>query len=186
MACDKRKVGPQMAKMTAKGNKEYFVKKVMEKRTENNKTEYLLQWVTDPNPSWEPEANLRCADLIRRYEFNQYYPEMGIRLQAGRAKQLEKQRLEASGETPPPVLDKKRDLPQEEVEEEEAEEEEKKTVATSKKRKLEESKKSPKVVKKKEKAPKPAKKVKPTIPEKVRPESSRTSARLQKNNSFLY
>lgn len=64
----------QTAKMTSKDNKTYFVQKVLDKRIRKdgnvNKTEYLLKWTTGSADSWEPEENLNCNALIKKYEYN--------------------------------------------------------------------------------------------------------------------
>jgi hypothetical protein len=60
--------------MTSKDNKTYFVQKILDKRTRKvgneDKVEYLLKWTTGSEDSWEPEENLNCAVLIRKYEYN--------------------------------------------------------------------------------------------------------------------
>jgi hypothetical protein len=60
--------------MTSKDNKTYFVQKVLDKRTRKvgneDKIEYLLKWTTGSEDSWEPEENLNCTALIRKYEYN--------------------------------------------------------------------------------------------------------------------
>jgi hypothetical protein len=59
-----------MAKMTSNGN-ETFVQKIIDKRTRKignqDKIEYLLKWTNGSEDSWEPEENLNCSLLIKKY-----------------------------------------------------------------------------------------------------------------------
>ena len=58
--------------MTSKGNKSYFVQKILDMRTTKvGATEYLLKWATGYEDSWEPEENIiNCDVLIRKYNYN--------------------------------------------------------------------------------------------------------------------
>jgi len=50
---------------------EYEVERILEKRTRKNKTEYLVKWKGYDDPAentWEPEDNLDCPDIIRKFE----------------------------------------------------------------------------------------------------------------------
>ncbi|XP_060834071.1 chromobox protein homolog 5-like [Rhopalosiphum padi] len=53
-----------------KQDEEYVVKKILDKRIQHGKVEYLLKWKGFSNfeNSWEPIENLNCEDLIKKYE----------------------------------------------------------------------------------------------------------------------
>lgn len=53
--------------------KEWSVERILDKRINNGKVEYLLKWqeYDDEYNSWEPITNLSCIDLIEEYEFKQ-------------------------------------------------------------------------------------------------------------------
>ncbi|XP_060854775.1 chromobox protein homolog 5-like [Rhopalosiphum padi] len=53
-----------------KQDEEYVVKKILDKRIQHGKVEYLLKWkgFSDFENSWEPIENLDCEDLIKKYE----------------------------------------------------------------------------------------------------------------------
>lgn len=47
----------------------YEVEKLLDVKTKNNKTEYLVKWVGNWNNSWEPEENINYS-LIRDFQIN--------------------------------------------------------------------------------------------------------------------
>jgi RNase H-like domain found in reverse transcriptase/Reverse transcriptase (RNA-dependent DNA polymerase)/Integrase zinc binding domain/Chromo (CHRromatin Organisation MOdifier) domain/Integrase core domain len=51
---------------------EYEVEQIVNKRTRNGHTEYLIRWkgYEDEDNTWEPTGNLHCPDKIREYQEN--------------------------------------------------------------------------------------------------------------------
>ncbi|XP_026807408.1 heterochromatin protein 1-like [Rhopalosiphum maidis] len=51
-------------------NREYVVKKILDKRKRYGKVEYLIKWkdFNDSENSWEPIKNLNCKYLIKQFE----------------------------------------------------------------------------------------------------------------------
>ena len=48
---------------------EYVVEKICDKRVDNDgKVHYLLKWKGWPKPTWEPEENCDCEDLMEKFE----------------------------------------------------------------------------------------------------------------------
>jgi hypothetical protein len=52
---------------------EYEVEKIVDKRTKNGVTEYLVKWkgYEEDENTWEPTKHLNCQDAVRRYEMDQ-------------------------------------------------------------------------------------------------------------------
>ena len=49
--------------------KEYIVEKILHKDIdENGKVKYLLKWKGWPKPTWEPEENCDCEELMEEFE----------------------------------------------------------------------------------------------------------------------
>ena len=46
---------------------EYEVAQIIDDRKRNNLTEYLVDWKGEYKPSWEPEENLSCDELLKEY-----------------------------------------------------------------------------------------------------------------------
>jgi len=52
------------------GEAEYVVEAILDKRTTNGVTQYLLKWkgYSDDDNTWEPRANLDCDEMIDDFE----------------------------------------------------------------------------------------------------------------------
>ena len=55
----------------------YEVEKILDKRSVNGQTEYLVKWkdYDEAESSWEPTKNLDCPDLVQ--QFHRRHPELG-------------------------------------------------------------------------------------------------------------
>ncbi|XP_053202890.1 chromobox protein homolog 3-like [Panonychus citri] len=60
----------RLRKSTVRDTKEYTVEKIVDKRINNGKVEYLLKWhgYDDRDNTWEPVDNLSCDALIENYK----------------------------------------------------------------------------------------------------------------------
>lgn len=48
----------------------FYVERILDKRTENGKTFYLIKWIGYDSPednSWEPEENLDCEQVVNAF-----------------------------------------------------------------------------------------------------------------------
>jgi len=52
--------------------KEYKVEQILDKRTHYGKIQYLIKWKGYPlsEASWEPEENLNCPKLLKKFNKN--------------------------------------------------------------------------------------------------------------------
>jgi len=48
----------------------YEVEKILDHKFENGKVQYYLKWIEFEEPSWEPEENLNCPELLEEYKNN--------------------------------------------------------------------------------------------------------------------
>jgi Chromo (CHRromatin Organisation MOdifier) domain len=61
---------PENTENTEVLEEEYDVEKIVDKRTRNGTTEYLVKWLgyeSDEN-TWEPTGYLNCPEKVREYE----------------------------------------------------------------------------------------------------------------------
>ena len=60
---------PPPPPITVNNEEEYEVEEILDKRTHYRKTQYLVKWKGYPlsDASWEPESNLNCPELLRKF-----------------------------------------------------------------------------------------------------------------------
>lgn len=66
--------------MEAEPQEIYDVEKIIGKKIINDQVEYLVKWsdFSSKHNSWEPLANLDCADLISKFEKSEAHAIIGM------------------------------------------------------------------------------------------------------------
>lgn len=67
---EKRATTPENENGTTEEEEEYEVEKVVDKRINKGKVEYLLKWkgYSSADNTWESEESLDCPELLQEYE----------------------------------------------------------------------------------------------------------------------